>query len=71
MFRTDDFDLCGEVYVLHFGVIVLLAVLLSDSLEKSLFSISAFFKVVVIIRLLIKRLLFQDLDEPHQLVHSS
>ena len=32
---------------------------------------AAFFKVVVIIRLLIKRLLFQDLDEPHQLVHSS
>ena len=34
-------------------------------------ALAAFFKVVVIIRLLIKRLLFQDLDEPHQLVHSS
>ncbi len=32
---------------------------------------SAFFKVVVIIRLVIKRLFFLDLDEPHQRVHSS
>ncbi|MGI9920283.1 hypothetical protein [Vibrio owensii] len=39
MFRTDDFDLCGEVYVLHFGVVVLIAVLLSGSLEKVLFSL--------------------------------
>ncbi|MGR3087310.1 transposase family protein, partial [Vibrio vulnificus] len=31
----------------------------------------AFFKVVVIIRLVIKRLFFLDLDEPHQRVHSS
>ncbi|RZQ36043.1 hypothetical protein D8T55_23295, partial [Vibrio vulnificus] len=32
---------------------------------------AAFFKVVVIIRLVIKRLFFLDLDEPHQRVHSS
>lgn len=32
---------------------------------------TAFFKVVVIIRLVIKRLFFLDLDEPHQRVHSS
>ncbi|WP_414730594.1 hypothetical protein, partial [Vibrio vulnificus] len=35
------------------------------------FELSAFFKVVVIIRLVIKRLFFLDLDEPHQRVHSS
>ncbi len=33
--------------------------------------VAAFFKVVVIIRLVIKRLFFLDLDEPHQRVHSS
>ncbi|WP_423229106.1 AAA family ATPase, partial [Vibrio vulnificus] len=45
------------------------------SIQRKIFSFfdkaSAFFKVVVIIRLVIKRLFFLDLDEPHQRVHSS
>lgn len=40
-----------------------------DTLES--LTKAAFFKVVVIIRLVIKRLFFLDLDEPHQRVHSS
>ncbi|MGR2884568.1 hypothetical protein ABMX65_22800 [Vibrio vulnificus] len=41
------------------------------SLSKQMAEVAAFFKVVVIIRLVIKRLFFLDLDEPHQRVHSS
>ena len=45
-----------------------------ESPRSSLFrmtDVAAFFKVVVIIRLVIKRLFFLDLDEPHQRGHSS
>lgn len=41
------------------------------SLSRFSRNLAAFFKVVVIIRLVIKRLFFLDLDEPHQRVHSS
>ncbi|MCU8473735.1 hypothetical protein M2G39_17085, partial [Vibrio vulnificus] len=36
-----------------------------ELLLNSLLELPAFFKVVVIIRLVIKRLFFLDLDEPH------
>ncbi|MGR3100927.1 hypothetical protein ABMX70_24270, partial [Vibrio vulnificus] len=39
--------------------------------KREVKAVAAFFKVVVIIRLVIKRLFFLDLDEPHQRVHSS